>query len=175
MWAKCGWSLATLAHMPRTQNIRRVASAFVAAVALGAIVAPASAATAVDCKSNVLTLAKRGPIRQWFPNACYSAAISNIPKEDDYYARNIKRNIQAAQRRDRVRKLSYTAVKRTRGRAIVLLRAPVIAAFTTNRGVGFLRGISFVAPRKGGIRFVTLRWKLGRKVLVLQVPRAHRR
>ena len=167
--------MATLAHMPRIKNIRRVASAFVAAVALGALVAPASAATAVDCKSNVLTLAKRGPIGQWFPNACYAAAVSDIPKEDDYYARNIKRNIKAAQRRDRVRKLSYTAVKRTRGRAIVLLRAPVIAAFQTNRGAGLVRGSSFVAQRKGGIRFVTLRWALGKKVLVLAVPRAARR
>ena len=167
--------MATLDHMPRIKNTRRVASAFVAAVVLGVLVAPASATTVVDCKSNVLRLAKRGPIQQWFPNACYAAAISDIPKEDDYYARNIKRNIQAAQRRDRVRRLSFTSVKRTHRRAIVLLRAPVIAAFATNRGAGIVRGISFVAPRKGGIRFVTLRWKLGRKVLVLGVPRAAKR
>ena len=174
MRAKCNRSLATLTHMPRislTKNIRLVAAAFVAAVALGALVAPASAATAVDCKGNVLLLAKRGPIQQWFPNACYVAAISDIPKEDDYYARNIKRNIQSAQRRDRVRKLTFTAVKRTHGRAIVLLRAPVIAAFATNRGAGNVRGISFVAPHKGGIRFVTLRWNLGKHVLVLSVLR----
>ena len=161
--------------MPRIKNIRRVAVAFVAAVSLGALAAPASATSAVDCKTSVLKLAKRGVIQQWFPNACYASALKQIPKADDYYARNIKRNILSAQRRDRVRKLSYTAKRRTRGKAIVQLSAPAIALYATNRGAGVVNGITFVPARRGGVTSVTLRWKLDRKTLVLSVPRGKAR
>lgn len=76
-------------------------------VATAAVLALPSTALA-DCAKTVATTAFHGQITQWYPQQCYSSALSSLGEDVNTYSPNVPANIKSAMRRDRTRKVKLT-------------------------------------------------------------------
>lgn len=76
------------------------------AIAAGALVLPSAAFA--DCAKTVATAAFHGTIAQYYPQPCYAAGLKQLGPDVNTYSPNVARNLKAAQRRDRTRKLKFT-------------------------------------------------------------------
>ena len=61
-----------------------------------------------DCASVVAKAAFKGSVVEYYPQQCYSAALKQLGPDVNTYSPNVARNIKAAMRRDRTRKLKFT-------------------------------------------------------------------
>ena len=99
-----GWSWATLKPMRRLQTRSRT---LLGAVAAAAVLALPSTAFA-DCAKVISTAAFNGSIAEWYPQQCYSSALSKLGPDVNTYSPNVPANIKSAMRRDRTRKVKLT-------------------------------------------------------------------
>src|SRR5438128_1548749 len=86
-------------------------------ISVAALIAPASALA--DCAQAVDTAAFKGTVAQYYPQACYTAGLKKLGADANTYSPNVARNVRAAMRRDRTRKLAFTIVWLPRRKAIV--------------------------------------------------------
>jgi hypothetical protein len=99
-----GGSWATLKLMLKFRL--RTRSLLGAATVAAVLVLPSTALA--DCAKTIDTAAFHGSIAQWYPQACYSSAVSKLGSDVYTYSPNVPANIKSAQRRDRTRKVKIT-------------------------------------------------------------------
>ncbi|HEX5853182.1 MAG TPA: hypothetical protein VFY36_08820 [Solirubrobacteraceae bacterium] len=76
--------------------------------AIGAAVLILPSTALADCASVVAKAAFKGSVVEYYPQQCYSAALKQLGPDVNTYSPNVARNIKAAMRRDRTRKLKFT-------------------------------------------------------------------
>jgi hypothetical protein len=142
-------------------------------VAAASFLAVPSTALA-DCARVVSTTAFRGAITEWYPQQCYSSALSKLGPDVNTYSPNVPANIRSAMRRDRTRKVKLTIAwlpkNRVRVTSSVKLRSliqlrkgkRIMAKGSISSKTTTLKLRKTTSPLTGA-----LLWTLGRKTLTV--------
>jgi hypothetical protein len=146
------------------------------AIAAGVLVLPSSAFA--DCAKTVDTAAFHGTIAQYYPQACYTAGLKELGPDVNTYSPNVARNLKAAQRRDRTRKLRFTILwlpgnKKVRVTSNYKLKSNVqLRKGAKVLAKGSISGLSTTLKVKktGGTLRVALLWTLGKKTITVTGP-----
>src|ERR1700710_679198 len=76
--------------------------------AIGAAVLAIPSTALADCAKVVDTAAFKGSVVEYYPQQCYTTGLKQLGPDVNTYSPNVARNLKAAQRRDRTRKLKFT-------------------------------------------------------------------
>jgi hypothetical protein len=141
------------------------------AIAAGALVLPSAAFA--DCAKTVDTAAFRGTIAQYYPQACYTAGLKQLGPDVNTYSPNVARNLKAAQRRDRTRKLKFTIQWLPKGRVRIRSNYKLKSNIQLRKGAKVLGKGSIsaltttlkVRKATGTLRVAAL-WKLGKNTTI---------
>jgi hypothetical protein len=165
-----GGSWSTLKLMPRLHTRSRT---LLGALAAAAVLALPSTAFA-DCAKTVSTAAFHGSIAEWYPQQCYSSALSKLGPDVNTYSPNVPANIKSAMRRDRTRKIRLTITWLPKKRVRVTSSVKLKSGIQLRKGKRILakgsissRTTTLKARRTSGRLTVALLWKLGRKTLTV--------
>jgi hypothetical protein len=146
------------------------------AIAAGALVLPSTAFA--DCAKTVDTAAFHGTIPQYYPQKCYTAGLKQLGPDVNTYSPNVARNLKAAQRRDRNRKLKFTIQWLPKHKVRVTSNYKLKAAIELRKGVkliakGSISGYTttLVAKKKvnGALRVAVI-WTLAKKKIIVTAP-----
>jgi hypothetical protein len=155
--------------MPRLNT--RLRTLLGGAIAAGALVLPSAAFA--DCAKTVDTAAFRGTIAQYYPQACYTAGLKQLGPDVNTYSPNVARNLKAAQRRDRTRKLKFTIQWLPKGRVRISSNYKLKSNIQLRKGAKALGKGSIsaltttlkVRKATGTLRVAAL-WKLGKNTTI---------
>jgi hypothetical protein len=168
-----GWSWATLELMQKLRH--RTRTLLGAATATAVLILPATALA--DCAKVVDTAAFKGSITQYYPQACYSAGLTQLGPDVDTYSPNVARNVKSAMRRDRTRKLTFTIQWMPRNRVRVTSKYPLKSTIQLRKGAKVLAKGSISAKtttlklkKTTGKVTVALGWLLGSKTITVSKP-----
>lgn len=170
MLVVAGWSWATLKSMLRLHTRSRT---LLGAVATAAVLALPSTAFA-DCATVVSKAAFKGSIAQWYPQQCYSSALSKLGPDVNTYSPNVPANIKSAMRRDRTRKVKLTITWLPKN------KVRVTSTVKLKSGIQLRKGKKTVARGSISAKTATLKlkktkskltgaltWTLGKKTLTV--------
>jgi hypothetical protein len=164
------WSWATLKIMFRLHTRSR---ALLGAVVAAAVLIVPSAALA-DCVTTVSRAAFHGSIAEWYPQQCYSTALSKLGPDVNTYSPNVPANIKSAMRRDRTRKIKLTLTWLPRNKVRVTSTVKLKSAIQLRKGKktlakGSISGKTTTLKLKKTTGRLTgaLLWKLGKKTLTV--------
>jgi hypothetical protein len=167
------WSWATLKPMLRLHTRSRT---LLGAVATAAVLALPSTALA-DCARTVSTAAFKGSIAEWYPQQCYSSALSKLGPDVNTYSPNVPANIKSAMRRDRTRKVKLTVAWLPKSKVRVTSTVKLKSGIQLRKGKRILAKGSISSKtttlklRKTNGKIVgALTWKLGKKTLTVTAP-----
>jgi hypothetical protein len=160
--------------MPRLNT--RIRTLLGGAIAAGALIVPTSAFA--DCAKTVDTAAFKGSIAEYYPQPCYSAGLKQLGPDVNTYSPNVARNLKAAQRRDRTRKLRFTIQwlpgnKKVRVASNYKLKTNIqLRKGARVLAKGSISGLTTTLKvrKTGGALRVALLWKLGKKTITLTAP-----
>jgi hypothetical protein len=146
------------------------------AIAAGALVLPSAAFA--DCAKTVDAAAFRGTIVEWYPQQCYAAGLKLLGPDVNTYSPNVARNLKAAQRRDRTRKLKFTIQwlpgnKKVRITSNYKLKSNIqLRKGARVLGKGSISGLAttLTARKTGGPLRVALLWTLAKKTITVTGP-----
>ncbi|MDX6571776.1 MAG: hypothetical protein QOC86_932 [Gaiellales bacterium] len=165
-----GWSWATLKTMLRLQTRSRT---LLGAVVAAAILILPSAALA-DCVTTVSRAAFKGSIAEWYPQQCYSTALSKLGPDVNTYSPNVPANIKSAMRRDRTRKIKLTLTWLPRNKVRVTSTVKLKSSIQLRKGKKTLakgsisgRTTTLKLKKTTGKLTGALLWKLGKKTLTV--------
>jgi hypothetical protein len=159
--------------MPGTNT--RIRTLLGGAIAAGALVLPSTALA--DCAKTVDTAAFHGTVAQYYPQPCYTTGLKQLGPDVNTYSPNVARNLKAAQRRDRTRKVKFTVAwlpgKRVRLTSNYKLKSNIqLRKGAKVLGKGSISGLSTTLKVKkttGTLR-VALLWTLGKKTITMTTP-----
>ena len=158
---------------PQTMlNIRHRSRTLLGTATAAAVLILPSTASA-DCASTIARSAFRGGVAEWYPQACYTAALAKLGPDVYTYSPNVAYNIKSAMRRDRTRKvkLTITFLKRRKVR--------ITSSVKLKSGVQLLKGSKVVATgsftstttvlrtKATGNLTAALTWRLGKRTIVV--------
>ncbi len=145
------------------------------AIAAGALVLPSAAFA--DCAKTVATAAFHGTIAQYYPQPCYAAGLKQLGPDVNTYSPNVARNLKAAQRRDRTRKLKFTIQWLPKNKVRVTSKYRLKSNIQLRKGArilakGSINGLStkLTTRKTSGTLRVALLWKLGKKTITVTGP-----
>jgi hypothetical protein len=145
------------------------------AIAAGALVLPSSAFA--DCAKTVDTAAFHGTIAQYYPQQCYTTGLKQLGPDVNTYSPNVARNLKAAQRRDRTRKLKFTIQwlpgKKVRITSNYKLKSNIqLRKGAKVLGKGSISALTTTLKvrKTGGPLRVALLWTLGKKTITVTGP-----
>jgi hypothetical protein len=143
------------------------------AVAATAVLALPSSAFA-DCSTVVAKAAIKGSIAEWYPQQCYSSALSKLGDDIKTYSPNVPNNIKQAMRRDRTRKVRLTLTWLPKNKVRVTSTVRLKSGIQLRKGKKTLSKGSISAKtttlklRKTNAKLVgALLWTLGKKTLTV--------
>jgi hypothetical protein len=167
-----GWPWATLKTMFRLHTRSR---ALLGAVVAAAILILPSAALA-DCVTTVSKAAFHGSIAEWYPQQCYSTALSKLGPDVNTYSPNVPANLKSAMRRDRTRKIKLTLTWLPKGKVRVTSAVKLKSSIQLRKGKRILargsisgKATTLKLRRTTGKLTGALLWKLGHKTLTVTV------
>jgi hypothetical protein len=145
------------------------------AIVAGALVLPTAAFA--DCAKTVDTAAFKGTVAQYYPQQCYSTGLTQLGPDVNTYSPNVARNLKAAMRRDRTRKLKFTIKWMPNNKVRVTSNYKLKSNIQLRKGAKVLSKGSISAltttlklkKTKGTLR-VALLWTLGKKTITLTAP-----
>jgi hypothetical protein len=144
-------------------------------IAAGALALPSTAFA--DCAKTVDTAAFKGSIKEWYPQACYTAGLKQLGPDVNTYSPNVARNLKSAQRRDRTRKLTFTLQWLPKNKVRVTSKYRLKSNIQLRKGArilakGSISGFSTTlkSRRTSGTLRVALLWKLGKKTITVTAP-----
>jgi hypothetical protein len=145
------------------------------AIVAGALVLPTAAFA--DCAKTVDTAAFKGTVAQYYPQQCYSTGLTQLGPDVNTYSPNVARNLKAAMRRDRTRKLKFTIKWMSSNKVRVTSNYKLKSNIQVRKGAKVLSKGSISAltttlklkQTKGTLR-VALLWTLGKKTITLTAP-----
>lgn len=166
-------SWATLTVMPVLHT--RIRTLLGGVIAAGVLVLPSTALA--DCAQTAAKAAFNGTVAQYYPQQCYSAALKSLGSDVNTYSPNVARNLKAAMRRDRTRKLKFTIKWMPRRRVRVTSNYKVRSNVQLRKGAkvltkGSINGLATTLKLKktGNTLRVALLWTLGKKTITLTAP-----
>ena len=173
MLGAVGWSWATLKPMSklhhRTKRILRVA--------IGAAVLVLPSTALADCSTVVAKAAFKGAIAEYYPQACYSAALKTLGPDVNTYSPNVARNLKSAMRRDRTRKVKTTIQWLPKNKVRVTSNYKLKSSIQLRKGAKILTKGSISAKtavlklkKTNGKLKTALIWTLGKKKITLTTP-----
>jgi hypothetical protein len=143
------------------------------AVAATAVLALPSTAFA-DCATTVARAAIKGSIAEWYPQQCYSSALSKLGPDVNTYSPNVPANIKSAMRRDRTRKLRLTLTWLPKNKVRVTSTVRLKSSIQLRKGKKILTKGSISAKtttlklKKTNSKLVgAMLWTLGKKTLTV--------
>jgi hypothetical protein len=165
-----GWSWATLKLMRRLHTRSRT---LLGAVATAAVLALPSTALA-DCAKVVSTAAFHGSIAQWYPQQCYTSALSKLGPDVNTYSPNVPANLRSAMRRDRTTKVKLTLTWLPKNKVRVTSNVKLKGNIQLRKGAKILAKGSISAKtttlklkKTTGKLTGALLWTLGKKTLTV--------
>jgi hypothetical protein len=165
-----GGSWATLKSMLRLHTRSRTLLGTVAAAAVLALPSTALA----DCAKTVSTAAFKGSIAEWYPQQCYSSALSKLGPDVNTYSPNVPANIKSAMRRDRTRKVKLTLKWLSKNNVRVTSSVKLKSNIQLRKGKKILAKGSISAKtttlklkKTNGTLTGALLWTLGKKTLTV--------
>ena len=155
--------------MPKLRH--RTRTLLSAATAAAVLVIPSTASA--DCAKVVATTAFKGSVSQWYPQACYSSSLKQLGPDVNTYSPNVARNIRAAQRRDRNRKLKFTIQWLPKNKVRITSNYKLKSLVQVRKGRKILTRGSISAKtatlklkKTGGTLKVAVLWKLGKRTTI---------
>jgi hypothetical protein len=146
-----------------------------AAVAAAVLILPSTALA--DCAQTVAKAAFDGSVQEYYPQQCYVAALKQLGPDVNTYSPNVARNLKAAMRRDRTRKLKFTIQWLPKSRVRVTSNYKLKSGIKLRKGAKIIAVGSITAKtavltaRKTSSKVtVVLNWKLGKKQVTLTRP-----
>ena len=144
-------------------------------IAAAVLVLPSSALA--DCAKTVDTAAFHGTVAQYYPQLCYSTGLTQLGPDVNTYSPNVARNLKAAMRRDRTRKVKFTIKWMPNNKVRVTSNYKLKSNIQLRKGAKILSKGSISAltttlklkKTKGPLR-VALLWTLGKKTITLTAP-----
>jgi hypothetical protein len=156
--------------MPRLHTRFKTLLGAVAATAVLALPTTAFA----DCAKVVSTAAFHGSVAQWYPQQCYSSALSNLGPDVNTYSPNVPANIKSAMRRDRTRKVKLTLTWLPKNKVRVTSSVKLKSVIQLRKGKKILAKGSISATtttlklkKTTGKITGALLWTLGKKTITL--------
>lgn len=146
------------------------------AIAAGVLVLPTAAFA--DCAKTVDTAAFHGTIAQYYPQQCYTTGLKQLGPDVNTYSPNVARNLKAAQRRDRTRKLKFTIQwlpgnKKVRITSNYKLKSNIqLRKGAKVLGKGSISALTTTLKVKKTTKTlrVALLWTLGKKTITVTAP-----
>jgi hypothetical protein len=145
----------------------------VGAVAAASVLALPSTALA-DCARTISRAAFKGSIAEWYPQQCYSKALSKLGPDVNTYSPNVPANIRSAMRRDRTRKVKLVITWLPKRKVRITSSVKLKSGIQLRKGKRILaRGsissktTTLRAARTSGKLTSALLWTLGRKTLTV--------
>ncbi|HSS58388.1 MAG TPA: hypothetical protein VLK59_10300 [Solirubrobacteraceae bacterium] len=127
-----------------------------------------------DCAKVVSTTAFHGAIVEWYPQQCYSSALSKLGPDVNTYSPNVPANIRSAMRRDRTRKVKLTIAWLPKSKVRVTSSVKLKSLIQLRKGKKILAKGSISSKtttlklRKTSAKLTAaLLWTLGKKTLTL--------
>lgn len=164
-----GYPQAMLKRHPRSKTLLG------AVVAAAVLILPSTALA--DCAKVVAKSAFKGSVAEYYPQACYTAALKQLGPDVNTYSPNVSRNIKAAQRRDRTRKLKLTLVWLPGNKVLVVSNFKLKSGVQVRKGAKVLSrgsisgsGAKITLKPTAGKLTVTLLWALGNKTITVRKP-----
>jgi hypothetical protein len=158
------------------RNLHKRSRTLLGAVIAAAVLILPSTAFA-DCTDVVVKAAFKGSIAQWYPQQCYSAALSKLGPDANTYSPNVARNLRSAMRRDRTRIPKFTLAFLPRNKVRVTANVKLKSLIQLRKGAKILASGSISAQtttlklkKTAGNLTVALIWKLGTKSITLTRP-----
>jgi hypothetical protein len=146
-----------------------------AVIAAAVLILPSTALA--DCAKVIATTAFKGSVAEYYPQACYTAALKQLGPDVNTYSPNVARNIKAAQRRDRTRKLKFTIQWLPKSKVRVTSNYKLKSLIQLRKGARVLSKGSISAKstvlklkKTGGKLTVALIWTLGKKQITVTRP-----
>jgi hypothetical protein len=141
-----------------------------------AVLAVPSAAFA-DCAKTISRAAFRGAIAEWYPQQCYSSALSKLGPDVNTYSPNVPANIRSAMRRDRTRKVRLTITWLPKRKVRISSSVKLKSNIQLRKGKRILAKGSISSKtttlklrRTSGPLTVALLWTLGKRTLTVTSP-----
>jgi len=148
--------------------------------AIGAAVLVIPSTALADCVDAIGRAANKpggGAIIHWYPQQCYSTTLKKLGPDFYTYAPNVVRNVKAAMRRDRTRKLKFTIAWLPKGKVRVTSNYPLKSGILLRKGATVLTKGSISSKtailklRKTSAKLtVAVFWKLGKKTITVSRP-----
>ncbi|HET6173488.1 MAG TPA: hypothetical protein VFD90_12815 [Gaiellales bacterium] len=158
------------------QRLHTRSRTLLGAVATAAVLALPTTAFA-DCAKTVSTAAFKGSIAQWYPQQCYSSALSKLGPDVNTYSPNVPANIRSAMRRDRTHKVKLTIAWLPKNKARVTANVKLKSSIQIRKGAKILAKGSISSKttvlklrKTGGKLTGALIWTLGKKQLTVTAP-----
>jgi|SRR4051794_11916502 hypothetical protein len=127
-----------------------------------------------DCAKVVSKTAFRGAISEWYPQQCYSSALSKLGPDVNTYSPNVPANIRSAMRRDRTRKVKLTIAWLPKNKVRVTSSVKLKSLIQLRKGKKILTKGSISSKtttlklRKTSSKLTgALLWTLGKKTLTV--------
>ena len=144
-------------------------------IAAGVLVLPSTALA--DCAQTAAKAAFNGTVAQYYPQQCYSTALKSLGPDVNTYSPNVARNLKAAMRRDRTRKLKFTIKWMPHSKVRVTSNYKLKTNIQLRKGAkvlskGSISGLTTTLKLKktsSPLR-VALLWTLGKKTITLTAP-----
>jgi hypothetical protein len=157
-------------------NLHKRSRTLLGAVIAAAVLILPSTAFA-DCTDVIVKAAFKGSIAEWYPQQCYSAALSKLGPDANTYSPNVARNIRSAMRRDRTRKLKFKVAFLPRSKARVSSNVKLKSIIQLRKGAKILakgsingKTTTLKMKRVRGRLTVALIWKLGKQLITVTRP-----
>ena len=145
--------------------------------AIGAAVLIVPTTALADCAKVVDTAAFKGSVAEYYPQACYSSGLKQLGPDVNTYSPNVARNLKAAQRRDRTRKLKFTTQWLTKNKVRVTSNYKLKSSIQLRKGKKVLSKGSISAKtttlklkKTNGKIAGALLWTLGKKKITATAP-----
>ena len=148
----------------------------VGAVAAASVLALPSTALA-DCARTISRAAFKGSIAEWYPQQCYSSALSKLGPDVNTYSPNVPANIRSAMRRDRTRKVKLVITW------LPKRKVRITSSVKLKSGIQLRKGKRILARGSISSKTTTLKlrrtsakltgallWTLGKRTLTVRTP-----
>jgi len=146
-----------------------------AVVAAAVLILPSTALA--DCATTVAKSAFKGSVAEYYPQACYTAGLKKLGPDVNTYSPNVARNLKAAQRRDRTRKITFTIKWMPKNKVRVTSNVKLKSGIQLRKGAKILSKGSISSKttvlklkKTTGKLTVALTWKLGSKTITVTKP-----
>jgi hypothetical protein len=145
--------------------------------AIGAAVLVLPSTALADCSTVVAKAAFKGAVVEYYPQACYSAALKSLGPDVNTYSPNVARNLKSAMRRDSARKLKFTTQWLPKSKVRVTSNFKLKSSIQLRKGAKILAKGSISAKtttlklkKTTGKLTVALIWTLGKKKITVTKP-----